>query len=96
MQPRFRTHSDDTKAMQELSRFKTRRNGHTNSARLNRAVTFADDTITDQKNVLKSLVNTTTYVFMDEIILINYEASVLPYEEDYTNKIAPELVENIV
>jgi ubiquinone/menaquinone biosynthesis C-methylase UbiE len=74
MQPRFRTHPDDTKAMQELYRvLKPGGMAILQIQDLSRAVTFADDTITDQKNALKSLVNTTMYAFMDEIILINYE-----------------------
>jgi ubiquinone/menaquinone biosynthesis C-methylase UbiE len=69
---------DDTKAMQELYRVLKPGMAILQIPQdLSRAVTFADDTITDQKNVLKS-VNTTMYAFMDEIILINYEASVLP------------------
>jgi ubiquinone/menaquinone biosynthesis C-methylase UbiE len=55
MQPRFRTHPDDTKAMQELYRvLKPGGMAILQIQDLSRAVTFADDTITDQKNVLKS------------------------------------------
>jgi hypothetical protein len=61
--------------MQELYRvLKPGRNG-TNSQ--DWTVTFADDDITDQKNVLKYLVSTTMYAFR-RYFLINYEASVLP------------------
>jgi 2-polyprenyl-3-methyl-5-hydroxy-6-metoxy-1,4-benzoquinol methylase len=45
---------DDTKAMQNCIAFKTRRNGNfTNSRLKSKAVTFADDTITDQKERAK-------------------------------------------
>jgi mRNA-degrading endonuclease HigB of HigAB toxin-antitoxin module len=63
--------------MQELcSCFKTWRNGYfTNPQDLNRAVTFADDTITDRKkNVRNIRTYTITLEFMVVIILTNLEA----------------------
>ena len=65
---------DDTKAMQEL--YRVLKPGGMAVLQipqdLNRAVTFEDDTITDKKNVPEFLDSTIMFVFMAEIILINY------------------------
>jgi hypothetical protein len=64
---------DDTKAMQGIvSCFKTRRNGYFTNSQDSKPVTFADDTITDQKRTLKYLVSTTMYAFIEGYYLINY------------------------
>ncbi len=88
---------DDTKAMQELFRvLKPAAMAILQIPQdLKRDVTFADDSITDQKRTRpKYLVNTITFAFMVAIILTNSRSiGFKVIEEDYTNKIAPELVE---
>jgi ubiquinone/menaquinone biosynthesis C-methylase UbiE len=60
---------DDTKAMQELYRVLKPGGMATNSARLKSRRYFCWWYYYRSKNVLKSLVSTTMYAFMDEIIL---------------------------
>lgn len=87
---------DDTKAMQELYRV-LKPSGMAIlqiPQDLNRAVTFADDTITDQKKraeIFGQYDHVRIYGrdYFDKLRSIGFEV----IEEDYTNKIAPELVE---
>ena len=87
---------DDTKAMQEL--YRVLKPGGMAILQipqdLSRAVTFADDTITDQKERAKIFgqydhVRIYGRDYFDKLRSIGFKV----IEEDYTNKIAPELVE---
>jgi SAM-dependent methyltransferase len=87
---------DDTKAMQEL--FRVLKPGGMAILQipqdLSRATTFADDTITDQKERAKIFgqydhVRIYGRDYFDKLRSIGFKV----IEEDYTNKIAPELVE---
>jgi len=87
---------DDTKAMQEL--YRVLKPGGMAILQipqdLNRAVTFADDTITDQKKraeIFGQYDHVRIYGrdYFDKLRSIGFTV----VEEDYTNKIAPELVE---
>jgi SAM-dependent methyltransferase len=87
---------DDTKAMQEL--FRVLKPGGMAILQipqdLSRATTFADDTITDQKERAKIFgqydhVRIYGRDYFDKLRSIGFKVT----EEDYTNKIAPELVE---
>ena len=87
---------DDTKAMQEL--YRVLKPGGIAILQipqdLSRATTFADDTITDQKERAKIFgqydhVRIYGRDYFDKLRSIGFKV----IEEDYTNKIAPELVE---
>ena len=87
---------DDTKAMQEL--YRVLKPGGMAILQipqdLSRATTFADDTITDQKERAKIFgqydhVRIYGRDYFDKLRSIGFKV----IEEDYTNKIAPELVE---
>ena len=87
---------DDTKAMQEL--YRVLKPGGIAILQipqdLKREVTFADDTITDQKERAKIFgqydhVRIYGRDYFDKLRSIGFTV----VEEDYTNKIAPELVE---
>jgi SAM-dependent methyltransferase len=87
---------DDTKAMQEL--YRVLKPGGMAILQipqdLSRATTFADDTITDQKERAKIFgqydhVRIYGRDYFDKLRSIGFTV----VEEDYTNKIAPELVE---
>ncbi|WP_281226779.1 class I SAM-dependent methyltransferase [Flavobacterium aquiphilum] len=87
---------DDTKAMQEL--YRVLKPGGMAILQipqdLSRAITFADDTITDQKERAKIFgqydhVRIYGRDYFDKLRSIGFTV----VEEDYTNKIAPELVE---
>ncbi|TRW99978.1 class I SAM-dependent methyltransferase [Flavobacterium gawalongense] len=87
---------DDTKAMQEL--YRVLKPGGMAILQipqdLSRATTFADDTITDQKERAKIFgqydhVRIYGRDYFDKLRSIGFKV----VEEDYTNKIAPELVE---
>jgi predicted SAM-dependent methyltransferase len=87
---------DDTKAMQEL--FRVLKPGGMAILQipqdLSRATTFADDSITDQKERAKIFgqydhVRIYGRDYFDKLRSIGFKV----LEEDYTNKIAPELVE---
>jgi predicted SAM-dependent methyltransferase len=87
---------DDTKAMQEL--YRVLKPGGMAILQipqdLKRATTFADDTITDQKERAKIFgqydhVRIYGRDYFDKLRSIGFKV----IEEDYTNKIAPELVE---
>jgi predicted SAM-dependent methyltransferase len=87
---------DDTKAMQEL--YRVLKPGGMAVLQipqdLSRAITFADDTITDQKERAKIFgqydhVRIYGRDYFDKLRSIGFKV----IEEDYTNKIAPELVE---
>jgi ubiquinone/menaquinone biosynthesis C-methylase UbiE len=88
--------SDDTKAMQEL--FRVLKPGGMAILQipqdLNREQTFADDTITDQKERAKLFgqydhVRVYGRDYFDKLRSIGFRV----VEEDYTHKIAPQLVE---
>lgn len=87
---------DDTKAMQEL--YRVLKPGGMAILQipqeLSRATTFTDDSITDQKERAKIFgqydhVRIYGYDYFDKLRSIGFKVE----EEDYTNKIAPELVE---
>lgn len=87
---------DDTKAMQEL--YRVLKPGGMAILQipqdLSRAITFADDSITDQKERAKIFgqydhVRIYGRDYFDKLRSIGFKV----IEEDYTNKIAPELVE---
>ena len=87
---------DDTKAMQEL--YRVLKPGGMAILQipqdLSRAITFADDTITDQKERAKIFgqydhVRIYGRDYFDKLRSIGFKV----IEEDYTNKIAPELAE---